>query len=343
MLRNNHSRTMHSCWIAIAVSLVACSEHSTTPQPPGAAGSGTLETPVTGTTAGAPAAGTGAAGSSTPTATAGRASSAESPVAGAKASAGTTGAAAGSSTSTAGANGGDVMMGNAGTGTAGTGTAGSTAGTGTAGAGAGGAAGMEAPMMPMDQGKGDGSDVITIGDSWMNIVTNGGGIEGGLDRLMTKYRHYAIAGTTLINGDIPAQYGRAKAANPKIATVIMTGGGNDVMFSGGCNTKEACTMSAQAIADALDKLWTEMAADGVKTTVYIQYSKYAGTSPMNTRPDTEPIPKICTSGKITCLSVPTTDLIAATDLIDGIHPTLAGCDRIAKATMEKLEMAGARR
>jgi lysophospholipase L1-like esterase len=195
----------------------------------------------------------------------------------------------------------------------------------------------------MDLGKGDGSDVITIGDSWMNIATNGGGIEGALDRAGTSYRHYAIAGTTLINGDIPAQYDRAKAANPKIASVIMTGGGNDVMFSGGCNTKEACTMSAQRIADALDELWTKMSSDGVTTVVYIQYSKYAGTAPTDTRPDMPPIVKVCTTGAIRCISQNTDDLVAATDTVDGIHPTLAAADRIAKAVLEQMETLGARR
>jgi lysophospholipase L1-like esterase len=195
----------------------------------------------------------------------------------------------------------------------------------------------------MDLGKGDGSDVITIGDSWMNIATNGGGIEGALDRAGTSYRHYAIAGTTLINGDIPAQYDRAKAANPKIASVIMTGGGNDVMFSGGCNTKEACTMSTQRIADALDELWTKMASDGVSTVVYIQYSKYAGTAPTDTRPDMAPIVTICTTGKIRCISQNTDDLVAAMDTVDGIHPTLPACDRIAKAVLDQMETMGARR
>jgi lysophospholipase L1-like esterase len=232
-----------------------------------------------------------------------------------------------------------------------TGSGGAVVGSGgTAGAGAegtesggGGAASGGAPPAQQDYGKGDGSDVITIGDSWMNVITNGGGIEAGLDRAGTKYRHYSVPGTTLINGDIPAQYDRAKAANPKIATVIMTGGGNDIMFTGGCNTKDACTKSVQAIADALDQLWTRMAADGVTTTLYISYSKYAGTTPADTRPDTSPIPKICTTGKIRCLGVDTTPLVAATDTVDGIHPTLPACDRIAKATLDQLEMHGARR
>lgn len=226
-------------------------------------------------------------------------------------------------------------------------SAGAAAGGTLAVAGSGGMmmgpiAGAEPPAQ-MDYGKGDGSDVITIGDSWMNIATNGGGIQGALDRAGTKYRHYAQPGTTLIMGQIPVEYDQAKAANPKISTIIMTGGGNDVMFSGGCNTKEACAMSAQRIADALDDLWTKAAADGVTSTVYIQYSRNAGTAPADTRPDKAPIPKICTTGKLRCITIDTTDLIASTDTVDGIHPTVAGCDRIAKRTLETMEKNGVRR
>jgi hypothetical protein len=217
-----------------------------------------------------------------------------------------------------------------------------------ASAGAGGQAGSEAPAdagtMPHgDLGKGDGSDVITIGDSWMNVLTNGGGIEAGLDRAGTMYRHYAVAGTTLIGGDIPQQYVRAKGENPKISTVIMTGGGNDIMFSNGCATKESCTMAVQQIADALDQLWSMMADDGVKDTIYIEYSKNAGTAPSDTRPDTAPIPKICTSGRITCHSIDTTPMVGPNDTVDGIHPTLAACDLIAKAVLDLMQSAGIRR
>jgi len=334
MVCNNCYRTFGlSVSLGLALTSFACSDEAPAPNA-GVAGTGTSMTPSTGV-AGTT---TGAAGTTTVAGSGG---------AGTAAAAGTSGAtstgAAGTTTTVAGSGGagvagasgpgGDVMVA--------AGAGGSAEAGAAAAAGSGGAAG--APPTMMDFGKGDGTDVITIGDSWMNILTNGGGIEGGLDRLDTKYRHYAVAGTTLINGDIPAQYDRAKRANPNIKTIIMTGGGNDVMFSNGCSTKAACTEFSQRIADALDELWTTAVADGVTTTVYIQYSRNAGTAPEDTRPDTQPVPKICTSGKLKCLSVPTTDIIARTDLLDGIHPNSAGCDRIAKATLDLMEMSGARR
>lgn len=196
------------------------------------------------------------------------------------------------------------------------------------------------PPPRMDLGKGDGKDVITIGDSWMTLY--GGGIEGGLDRAGTRYRHYGVAGTTLINGDIPRQYDRSKSSG-KAATVIMTGGGNDIMFSGGCNTTEACEASVMRIQAALNELWTKMSADGVTDVIYVQYSKDAGTAPSGTRPTTPPPPvPICVTGPIKCHSLPTTDLVMG-QLPDGIHPSGAAHDRIAKALLEMMEMRGMRR
>jgi hypothetical protein len=206
--------------------------------------------------------------------------------------------------------------------------------------GAGGAGGMEMP--PVDHGEGDGSDVVTIGDSWMSYLVNGGGIEGALDRAGTSYRHYGVAGTTL-GSSIPPQWDSAKRANPNIKTVIMTGGGNDIMFSGGCSTKEACEAAVQMIADMLDELWTQMSNDGVQDVVYIQYSKNAGTTPAENRPTTSPTPSICIRGPLRCHSISTTDEVGPGDTVDGIHPTRAACDRIATKVLQVMEEQGVRR
>ena len=99
--------------------------------------------------------------------------------------------------------------------------AGAMANAGIAGAAA------EAPTR-MDLGKGDGTDVVTIGDSYMQLGNEG--IEPSLDKAAeNKFRHYARMGTQLTNGQIPMQYDRAKMENAKISTVLMTGGGNDFL------------------------------------------------------------------------------------------------------------------
>jgi hypothetical protein len=199
-------------------------------------------------------------------------------------------------------------------------------------------------MTREDLGKGDGKDVITIGDSWMDYVLGGGGIEAGLDRAGTKYRHYGVSATTLLSGQIPGQYDKAKRADPKISTVLMTGGGNDIMFSGGCSTPAECEMSSQKISDGLNTLWTKMAADGVKDVVYIQYAAAAGTTPQANKPTKPPAPApICLSGKISCHSMPTTDIIKASDLVDGIHPSRSANDKIAKKLLALMEERKMRR
>jgi lysophospholipase L1-like esterase len=341
MLINVKPRKCLAFEVAIGLTiaaLTACKEHGSGALAATGAGGAQASSPVVGT-------GSQTAGTAAPPAAAGASASPAQSTAGSSAPS----AAAGSSTPlpAAGAGGaGSSAAGDSATGGSTANSAGAQSG-GTGGDSAGaeaGAAGAGAAAAPPreDLGKGDGSDVVTIGDSWMNIATNGGGIEGGLDRLMTKYRHYAVAGT-LLNGQIPGQYAQAKAVNPKISTVIMTGGGNDIMFSNACATKAGCAMAVQTIVDELNTLWTQMAMDGVKDAVYISYSKNAGTAPADTRPDTMATPAICLTGKITCHGINTDDLVKMGDTVDGIHPTLAGCDRIAKAVMDELTKSGARR
>jgi hypothetical protein len=199
------------------------------------------------------------------------------------------------------------------------------------------------PPPVVDLGEGDGSDVVTIGDSWMNYIISGGGIEGALSRAGKSYAGYGVAGTTLLSGQIPGQYTSAKRTHPNISTVIMTGGGNDIMFSGGCNTPEACEKSVQALSDGLNELWTTMSNDGVKDVVYIRYSKGAGTTNTANLPTTPPTPPvICTTGPIRCTSMDTTDAVMD-QLIDGIHPAPAANDRIVEKLLMTMEMKGIRR
>jgi lysophospholipase L1-like esterase len=213
----------------------------------------------------------------------------------------------------------------------------------TGDAGDAGDAGAPRWSMREDLGKGDGKDVITIGDSWMAGPLNGAGIQAGLDREGTKYRHYAVTATTLLSGQIPGQYDSAKRANPKITTVIMTAGGNDVMFSGGCNTKAECQVISDKISDGLDKLWSQMAADGVQDVVYIQYANVAGATPPELRGMAKPV-AVCYSGKINCHSMETSSIVTkSSDLTDGIHPNTAANTRIAKAVLALMEARKIRR
>jgi len=185
----------------------------------------------------------------------------------------------------------------------------------------------------------------------------GGGIAPSLQSAAgQRYRNYGLQGVMLLMADsfgpaIPTQWDDAKRDNAKIKTVVMTGGGNDII-QGSSTLQRSCQMGTDeckqklvAVSDALDKLWTQMAADGVLDIVYIRYTDATGTLAESLQGDKGlPPPKVCTSGKVRCHTIPTTDIVARGDLaVDGIHPLRAANDRIAKRIVELMSKEGVRR
>jgi hypothetical protein len=211
--------------------------------------------------------------------------------------------------------------------------------------------GMADAMWPprADLGKGDGTDVINIGDSWMLLSTTG--IELSLVRLsMQPYREYAVPGTELLTGQIPSQYTQAKAANANIKTVIMTGGGNDVILTGMSADCAAggsnCQMTLTKIGAALATLWKQMSADGVQDVIHIEYAAVAGAGLKDPAANERALQTICNSVPlpIHCHLLNTDPYVMKTDLMaDGIHPSGAACDRIAMAVMNMMVAGGMRR
>jgi hypothetical protein len=231
--------------------------------------------------------------------------------------------------------------------TAGTGAgmAGAMATAGTnATAGASGAAGTGSTTEHMDLGKGDGSDVVTIGDSWMSYVVNGGGIEAGLRTAsMQRYRNYAVAGTMLLDEVIPNQYEAAKRANPDIKTVVMTGGGNDLLLTGmsGGACIGSCMSTIDRVGMRLSELWAEMAKDGVQDVVYIEYSR-GGTNGPSVEYGIKKVMPACAAAPLRCHFVDS-DTIIMMQLLDGVHPTPDGCQKLGKAVWDLMVEKGMRR
>jgi lysophospholipase L1-like esterase len=189
-----------------------------------------------------------------------------------------------------------------------------------------------------DLGKGDGKDVITIGDSWMNYFVNGGGIERGLLAASgQRYRTYGVAGTQLLNGQIPNQYASAKRENPDIKTVVMAAGGNDILLTGANPATQI-----EKIGKRLDELWTEMGKDGVQDVVYIEYSE-GGNNGANVRMGIEKVGPICTNHKAVRCHFLLSDPIIMKQLLDGIHPTSDGCTKLGKAAFDLMVAEGMRR
>jgi hypothetical protein len=240
---------------------------------------------------------------------------------------------------------------------------GGASGASGGGAGAGGSAGSSAGAggmaaeMHEDLGKGDGSDVVELGDSYMSntlqIEGTGGGIVPSLAQASgQKYRNYAVQGTMLLMDDsfgpaIPTQWDDAVRANPKILTVIMTGGGNDIIQND--SLKASCMMGGDDCkqllmkeSDAFNTLWTKMAEAGVKDIIHVGYATDTGTVDPSIL-GALTTPAICTSGKVRCHDLDTTSLIMKQLAGDGIHPIQAANDRVAKAIVDLMQKEGIRR
>ena len=215
-----------------------------------------------------------------------------------------------------------------------------TGGTGgVAGEPAAGAGGGE-PTPREDLGEGDGQDVITIGDSWMNLILTG--IEQSLATASGRtYRNFAVPGTLLLNEQIPGQYETAKSADPDIKTVVMTGGGNDIL--GSPCTGDACAPIVDDVLARLTELQAEMAADGVQDVVIIGY-----TYPADMGKHASLDYSIMLS-ETTCLptNMPRCHFIDSTmldiTLSDGIHPNAAGYDLLGETVWALMQAEGMRR
>jgi len=262
------------------------------------------------------------------------------------------------------------------TGTAGRGVAGTSAAAGRAAAGAPaptamagrGADGDDAGVEPVDAGttspdtgvttpppeptradlgEGDGSDVITIGDSWMNLGSTG--IQQSLLKASDqRYRVYGRGGTRLLNDVIPNQYATAKGADADIKTVVMTGGGNDIIQVAGLRDDCAamgmqCAMVTKQIRDRLTTLWDLMAADGVQDVVYVQYSNPEGQN-VDFADGMDSVKTRCAAVKapMRCHTLETLDIVMG-DIPDGIHPSAVAFDRLGVAVYDLMTKQGMRR
>jgi lysophospholipase L1-like esterase len=211
-----------------------------------------------------------------------------------------------------------------------------------------------------DLGQGTGNDVITIGDSYMklNIAS---GTEISLERVSGRnYRNYAVAGTRVLNGAIPSQFTNAKRENVDIKTVVMTGGGNDIIQDllgnlracNGARTEEqlsaGCRSALERIAGAIDDLINQMGADGVKDVIYVGYGYATNWDLQGTIAWTRTVRNRNCNGAmwpsgIRCHFVDPAEQLIGMISADGIHPNNAGYDVIGRMVWDKMQQAGVRR
>ena len=208
--------------------------------------------------------------------------------------------------------------------------------------------------LPPDPGKGDGSDVVTIGDSWMDNTLDlfedtGGGIAAALQRDGFRYKNYAIQGTKLVESGglgtlIPLQWDQATREKKNIKTVVMTGGGNDILLDD--TLKADCAAGGTKCDDELKKLglalldlWNKMSAAGVQDIVHVLYAADAADNTLikQAKKNNDGLMLLCSLVKAParCHLIESDALIKGQYAADGIHPTAAANDRIA-AAVEKL-------
>jgi hypothetical protein len=161
-----------------------------------------------------------------------------------------------------------------------------------------------------------------------------------------RYRQYGVPGTRMLDNVIPNQFSSALRQNKDIKSVIMTGGGNDVLLNITatltCVNKSCQTL--KNITAALTKLWDRMGQAGVKDVVYIGYAEGAGSSPAEvTNSAKNGVGEACDAMKsIRCHWIDSTPIVRGR-FVDGIHPTQAANDALAKAIIELMNKQGIRR
>jgi hypothetical protein len=168
------------------------------------------------------------------------------------------------------------------------------------------------------------------------------GIQTGLTKASGQpYRTYGAPGTQLLNGQIPSQYATAKRSNPDIKTVVMTGGGNDLLLTGSTQGG-AATSQIDKVGMRLAELWAEMGKDGVKDIVYIEYSR-GGTNEANVNMGVMKVRPLCEAVTPARCHFIDSDETIHMQLRDGIHPTDAGFDALGKTVFQLMEKEGMRR
>jgi lysophospholipase L1-like esterase len=210
------------------------------------------------------------------------------------------------------------------------------------------------------------SDGVIIGDSYITGFLSPAfqPALGALYAAANQFRNYAVAGTSMATGGIgtiPPQLDQAIRANPTMKLAIMSGGGNDILlcdsikYAGcadtckmaGSSKQKVCTDIVNTALTASEQLLMRMADAGVKDIVYFFYPHItaSGGGYKEILDYSSPLAKAScetararSGGKVTChfidlippFAAAGGDLNAANFALDGIHPSQAGQNIIAR-------------
>ena len=203
-------------------------------------------------------------------------------------------------------------------------------------------------------GKTPGSQVVTLGDSYLAITAV---IFEIMDRARAngslgpneRYRRYEAAGAQFWYGHIHDQFEEALAEDPTIDTVIMDGGGNDVLLGIGnvCIDEPppaaSCVSAIESIVNTATDLFQDMADAGVAHVVYHFYPHLPeGLAPAGTNDVLDygaPLfEQACADAPVDCHFVDIRDAFEGHPeyILDGVHPTDEGSAVIAELVWETM-------
>lgn len=191
--------------------------------------------------------------------------------------------------------------------------------------------------------------VVMLGDSIFHLS---GAIERHLrDYSNQKYRTYYMSATQMAGGvdDIESQYDRA-IRQGRIRTIIMDGGGNDFLIGGGLIAPGPVITE---ISNAYKRIFKKAASDGVENIVVMGYYRTSSTNAATEESERQvreiTLSAVQTFGGSLKKAVhwdPSTDpwfsnkRPASYTIVDGIHPTDAAANEMARMIWETMKNAG---
>ena len=202
----------------------------------------------------------------------------------------------------------------------------------------------------------DRNDIISVGDS---VFDSSGEIESNLEGMAGQtFRNYTRNGAELSGGalspSVVSQYNTANNTDSDIDTVLMNGGGNDILIPARfldpyrcktnrwrSNISNACRNLVHNIyVDAVDLL-NDMDNDGVENVIYLgYYHPKGGSANLSKAVDygNEYLGYACEATTANCTLVPSVDIINDSDILsDDIHPNSSGSQKIANRVWPYLQ------
>lgn len=206
----------------------------------------------------------------------------------------------------------------------------------------------------------DNDQVVAIGDS---IFALSGALQDNLeDYAGETFRRYSLSGAELSGGliatSIVDQYAIARSDDPAIDTIVMDGGGNDILIPAimldpyDCKTQwyefgrlsQSCKdLVNDVYVDAVNLL-NQMHADGVDDVVYVGYYHTKNAllllDSMEEAIDygDKRLSQACDFSVVDCTFIDPRGTINDGDIIiDGIHPNSSGSRKLADLTWPVLE------